>query len=105
MQGTAMRLGHVKKRHGRGLGKEHGDARTGARTLRRGGAWRRCVTRERRGTVALERGREWRGHGVAAGSEARLCGGGGELGGARAQAWASFGVAWRLRNGDVCMMR
>ena len=33
--------------------------------------------------------------------ETRLCGGGGELDGARVRARASFGAAWRLGNDDV----
>ena len=43
----------------------------------------------------------WHGRDVVAGGEARLCGGGGELGGARVRARVSFGAAWRLGNGDV----
>ena len=47
----------------------------------------------------------WHRHGVAAGGEARLCGGGGELGGTRVRERVSFGMAWRLGNGDVGVMR
>ena len=47
----------------------------------------------------------WHGRDVAAGGEARLCDGGGELGGTRVRERASFGMAWRLGNGDVGTMR
>ena len=45
------------------------------------------------------------GRGISIGGEARLCGGGGELGAARVRARASFGAAWRLGNSDVGTMR